>query len=206
MRVEERHHRSPQLPRRSRAAGAKYTDAVRRISVARRHARCSRSSALTRACSSVVTPGRCPVSRSVRRTHFRRVSAEHPILLAVEVMAPHCVSHSERCACTSHTARSCTAGATRVRFVRRPSAHEWEPPAIPGRFIMPCADASCEAVRRVLQSARAVACGAARTSRYHTAPCPPRRGPSPPGAGPSPDRRARRTVPTAARLRRGVRR
>jgi hypothetical protein len=36
-------------------------------------------------------PERLPWSRSACRTHLRKVSAVHPILLAIETIAAHCV-------------------------------------------------------------------------------------------------------------------
>ena len=73
--VTEHHH----LARRSSSAFAKYADASRRISFARRSSTFSRSNCLDRARSSVVSPGRRPPSRSPCRTQLRSVSAEHPI-------------------------------------------------------------------------------------------------------------------------------
>src|SRR5436305_119801 len=59
--VDERDHG---LCRRSSSAWAKYADALRRISLACRSSRFSRSSAFSRAAISVVTPGARPLSRS----------------------------------------------------------------------------------------------------------------------------------------------
>ena len=56
--------------RRSSSACAKYADAIRRISFARRSSTFSRSSSLNRARSSVVSPGRRPPSRSACRTQL----------------------------------------------------------------------------------------------------------------------------------------
>src|SRR5690606_18464614 len=72
------------LYRRSSSAWAKNADALRRISLAWRSSRTSRSKALIRACSSVVSPGRSPLSRSARRTHVRSVSALQPIFPATD--------------------------------------------------------------------------------------------------------------------------
>jgi chromatin segregation and condensation protein Rec8/ScpA/Scc1 (kleisin family) len=62
--------------RRSSSAIAKYADALRRISLAWRSSRTSRSSVLIRSRSSVVVPSRWPASRSACRTHFRRGEPE----------------------------------------------------------------------------------------------------------------------------------
>ncbi len=70
MRVDERDHG---FDRRSSSAIAKYADALRRISLAWRSSRFSRSSALIRACSALVGPV-ASRSRSACRTHLRSVS------------------------------------------------------------------------------------------------------------------------------------
>ena len=75
--VDERDHR---LNGRSSSAWAKYADALRRISLACRNSRFSRSSALIWPVSCVVGPGRSPWSRSDRRTQLRSVSPVQPIL------------------------------------------------------------------------------------------------------------------------------
>ena len=84
--VTEHHH----LARRSSSAFAKYADASRRISFARRSSTFSRSNCLNRARSSVVSSCRRPPSRSACRTQLRSVSAAHPIFSAIEVIAAHC--------------------------------------------------------------------------------------------------------------------
>jgi hypothetical protein len=58
------------LARRSSSAFAKYGDASRRISFARRSSTFSRSNCLHRAGSSVVSLGRRPPSRSAYRTQL----------------------------------------------------------------------------------------------------------------------------------------
>ena len=83
--------------------GAKYADAFRRISLARRSSRFSRSSSLTRFCSAVVTPGRSPASRSARRTHLRSVSGAHPNFWAIDLIAAHSVSYESRFSRMSRT-------------------------------------------------------------------------------------------------------
>jgi len=55
----------------------------------RRSSRTSRSSALTRSRSLVVTPSRTPESRSAWRTHFRSVSGVHPSFSATDAIAAH---------------------------------------------------------------------------------------------------------------------
>src|SRR5215207_8075821 len=122
--------------RRSSSAIAKYADALRRISLAWRSSRTSRSSALIRSCSAVVDPVRRPWSRSAWRTHLRRVSAVHPILAAIEPMADHCEAWSPPCSNTIRTARCRTSGENRfeVFFVMAPPSQGLEPPANPARF------------------------------------------------------------------------
>jgi hypothetical protein len=58
------------LDRRSSSARAEYADALRRISLAWRSSRFSRSNALMRSRSSVVGPARCPRSRSAWRSQI----------------------------------------------------------------------------------------------------------------------------------------
>src|SRR3954470_19291904 len=87
MRGEEGYHG---FDRRSSSAIAKYADALRRISLAWRSSRFSRSRALIRARSSLVGPTRSPWSRSACRTQPRNVSAVQPIFAAIEPIAAHC--------------------------------------------------------------------------------------------------------------------
>jgi hypothetical protein len=75
---------------RSSSAWAKNADALRRISLAWRSSRFSRSSALRRARSSLVGPARCPASRAERQTHVRKLSDEQPIFGAIDSIAAHC--------------------------------------------------------------------------------------------------------------------
>src|SRR4029453_14655646 len=91
------------LDRRSSSAGAKYAEALRRISLAWRSSRTSRSSALIRSRSALVGPGRPPPSRSARRPPFRRVSVVRPLLPATELIAAHCVGWSPPPSSTSRT-------------------------------------------------------------------------------------------------------
>jgi len=115
-------------------AWAKYADAFRKISLARRSSRFSRSSSLIRACSSVVRPPRRPESTSVCRTHLRRVSDEHPIFSAIEQIASHSESYSRPCSKTIRTARSRTSWECLLVRAMTPSSQGMEPPANPGRF------------------------------------------------------------------------
>ena len=87
VRVDEQLH---SFGRRSSSAWAKYADALRRISFARRSSRFSRSSALSRSRSALVSPGRRPWSRSACRTHLRNVSLVQPIFSAIDPIAAHC--------------------------------------------------------------------------------------------------------------------
>ena len=105
--VHEGHHH---FTRRSSSAWAKYADAFRRISFARLRSRFSRSSSLRRWRSSVVRPGRRPVSRSLCRTHRRSVSAVQPNFSEIEQIALHCDLSSLSCSYTIRTARSRTSG------------------------------------------------------------------------------------------------
>src|SRR5262245_50262609 len=73
--------------RRSSSAWAKKAAALRRISLARFNSKFSRSSCLRRSCSELVSPARLPWSRSACLTHLRKVSAVHPILLAIDLIA-----------------------------------------------------------------------------------------------------------------------
>src|SRR5712671_7005967 len=79
--VDERDHG---LCRRSSSAWAKYADALRRISLACRSSRFSRSSALSLAAISVVSPGLRPLSTSAFLTHSFSVCAVQPIFPAIE--------------------------------------------------------------------------------------------------------------------------
>src|SRR5258708_17204356 len=93
------------LCRRSSSARAKYALALRRISLAWRSSRFSRSRALSLVAISLVRPGLCPLSRSAFFTHSFSVCDVQPILLAIEPIA----AHRDACSCSSsttlHTAR-----------------------------------------------------------------------------------------------------
>src|SRR5262245_43642258 len=112
--VNERDHH---FARRSSSAWAKYADAFLRISFARRSSTFSLSSCFRRARSSVVRPGRCPLSRSAWRTHRRNTSTGQPIFSATDRIAPHCEGYSGACSKTIRTARSRNSG---EYLLRRP--------------------------------------------------------------------------------------
>lgn len=84
--VDERDHG---LNRRSSSAWAKYALALRRISLACRSSRFSRSSAFSFVATSVGTPTRTPLSRSAFFTHSRSVCAVQPIFAAIDETAAH---------------------------------------------------------------------------------------------------------------------
>src|SRR3954462_11611704 len=124
------------LERRSSSAIAKYADALRRISLAWRSSRTSRSSVLIRSCSAVVGPARSPWARSACRTPLRKVSVVQPIFAAIEPMADHCEAWSPPWSSTIRTARCRTSGENRfeVFLVMAPPSQWLECPANPGRF------------------------------------------------------------------------
>ena len=117
--------------------GAKYADALRRISFARRSSRFSRSSALSRSPSALVSPGRTPSSRSAWRTHLRSVSAEQPIFDDTEPMAAHCDSCAPWWSRTNRTARSRSSGEYLFECFIAPVSQGLEPPGNPGQFSPP---------------------------------------------------------------------
>src|SRR5437016_10647888 len=131
--VDEGDHR---LNGRSSSAWAKYADALRRIRLAWRSSRFSRSSALIRSPSCVVGPARRPWSRSDRRTQLRSVSPVQPILPAIELIAAHCDGCSAWWSNTMRTARSRTSAENLfvVGLLIAPSSQDVEPPANPVRF------------------------------------------------------------------------
>src|SRR5690606_2123408 len=129
--VDERHHH---FARRSSSACAKYADALRRISLARRSSRFSRSSSLSRSRSWLVRPGRCPASLWRRRIQPRRVSAEQPIFWPPDWIAAHSDSYSCACSPTSRTARSRTSAEYCFALAMAPISQGLEPPANSGRF------------------------------------------------------------------------
>ena len=99
---ESNHH----FGRRSSSACGKYSDALRRISLAFLSSRFSSSSSFRRFRTSVISPSRRPSSVSLRRTHLRRVSEVHSILLDIEQIAAHWEPCSASSSNTSLTARS----------------------------------------------------------------------------------------------------
>lgn len=84
--------------------------------------------------SSVLSPGRRPWSRSVRRTQLRSVSAEQPILEATDWIVAHWEPCSYSCSCTSRTARSRTSAENCLVLLMAPFSQDLEPPANPGRI------------------------------------------------------------------------
>src|SRR5271165_1969418 len=138
------------LKRRSSSAWAKNALAKRRISLALRNSRTSRSSALTRSCSAVLGPSRWPVSRSCWRTHRRSVSAVQPIFAAIDTIAAHCDAYSSLDSATIRTARSMTSGENfDDLFMMAPFSQMMEPPSNPGRFT---SEHMIEDTRRLLRS------------------------------------------------------
>ena len=106
-----------------------------RISLARRSSLTSRSRALMRSRSSLVTPSRRPLSISSLRTHSCSAWGTQPILGAMDSMAAHSEGYSPRCSCTIRTARSHTSGENLFDFLfMAPSSQRLEPPQNPGRF------------------------------------------------------------------------
>lgn len=88
--LETQRREEEQREERWRAwARAERSDAVLRISLARRSPLFSRSSSRSRARSSVMSPGRDPWSISARRTHRRRVSRLTSSFAAIEQSAFH---------------------------------------------------------------------------------------------------------------------
>src|SRR3546814_10336592 len=75
--------------------------------------------------------------RTACRTQRRSVSAEQPILPAIELIAPHCAPYSPACSSTIRTARARTSGDSRSPvpcLSIAPSSQSPEPPANPGRL------------------------------------------------------------------------
>src|SRR4029077_1672292 len=103
--VDERRHG---LNRRSSSAWAKYADALRRISLACRSSRFSRSSAFRRSATSVGTPARVPLSTSAFLTHSLSVCGVQPIFAAIEQMAAQRDGCSPSWSKTIRTARART--------------------------------------------------------------------------------------------------
>jgi len=96
--------------RRSSSAAAKYADALRRISLAWRSSRFSRSSAFSFADSSAGASGDRPLLRSAFWTHSRSVCGEQPNFPAIETSAAQREACSPSCSTTIRTARSRTSG------------------------------------------------------------------------------------------------
>src|ERR1700722_14407146 len=120
------------LNRRSSSAWAKYALALRRISLACRSSRFSRS----RAFSFVGTPARTPLSRSAFFTHSCSVCAVEPILAAIDETAAQREACSPSWSKTIRTARARTSEENLfvVLLVIAPPSQELEPPINPERF------------------------------------------------------------------------
>jgi len=120
--IDEGHHH---FARRSSSAWAKYAEAFRRISLARRSSMFLRSSCRSRLRSSVVSPARRPASRSACRTQLRKVSAVQPSFPAIEVIAVHRESCFSCCSSTIRTARSTTSGENLLGLAMPHPLKEW---------------------------------------------------------------------------------
>ncbi len=116
------------------SACAKKALASFRISLARRNSLTSRSSALMRSRSSLVTPSRRPVSISCFFTQSCNVGGAQPILGAIDSIVDHSEGYSLRCSCTRRTARSFTSGEYFFVLFLAPFSKDLEPPQNLGRF------------------------------------------------------------------------
>src|ERR687898_2161785 len=97
------------------SSAAKKLEAAFRIALARRSSAFSRFSRLSSADSSVVTPGRPPLSTSACRTHLRTVSPlPTPSSCDTWFIAAHSDSCSSRTSATIRTARSFNSGGYRL--------------------------------------------------------------------------------------------
>lgn len=117
-------------------AGAKYADALRKISLACFSSRTSRSKAFIFSACSVVMPPRWPVSTSTFLTHSFSVCGAQPIFDEIDTIAAQRLSCCPAPSNTIRTARSRTSGEYLfVVFVMMlHPTHELEPPANPARF------------------------------------------------------------------------
>src|SRR6476620_96542 len=115
------------LKRRSSSAWAKHALARRRISLALRSSRTSRSSTLMRSSSAVVGPGRWPLSRSCWRTQRRSVSGVQPILAALDSIAAHCELYSLAASLAMRQAHLITSGEYLGCFFMTPFSQTMEP-------------------------------------------------------------------------------
>ena len=123
--------------RRSSSACAKKALASFKISLARRNFLFSRSNALMRLCSSLLTPALGPVSTSRRLIQLSSVCGLQPTLPATDSMVAQCEPYSLRCSYTSRTARSRNSGENLVLvvlvvFIVAPVSQIKEPPQNPG--------------------------------------------------------------------------
>jgi hypothetical protein len=127
MGVDESHHH---LSRRSSSACAKYADALRKISWARRSSFTSRSSNFSRVLSSESCAAGALRRLTSLRHQRRSVSVVQPILPAIDVSAAYSDAESARCSPTMRTARSRTSGTNLfdVLFIVQAPSHIQEPP------------------------------------------------------------------------------
>ena len=136
--VDEGDHR---LNRRSSSACAKYADALRRISLAWRSSRISRSSAFSRSAhrrwSTPGAPARCR-ARPAAPSHAASPPCSRSWPRSTP-SPPTARGDPPSCSNTIRTARSRTSAENLfvVLLVMAPSSQELEPPANPGRFTMP---------------------------------------------------------------------
>ena len=119
------------VDRRSSSAPKKCAAAFE-MSLARFSSAFSRFKRFSSASSSVVAPGRRPLSVSARMIHWRTVSAFGPSLSATEQIA----SHRTRTRARDRAPSSPHARAARRDYLLgiTPSSQGTEPPRIPGRF------------------------------------------------------------------------
>ena len=150
---------------RPSSAWARKARARRMISLALRSSRTSRSSALTRAPSAVVSPGRWPVSRSCWRTQRRSVPGVQQILAAIDTMGAYCDPYALAASPTIRTARSITSGEYLGCFFMTIFSQTMEPLQKPGRFnsgLRKQSAARIAALRDVITGARGKSNGSAK--------------------------------------------
>ncbi len=133
MHIDEGDHR---FSGRSSSAIAKYAEALRRISLAWRGSRFSRSSAFIRSTTSLCTPARISLPTSAFFTHSCSAWLAHPILAAIDTAAGQRDVCSFSRSSTIRTARARTSGENLfvVLLVIAPSSQELGPPTNPARF------------------------------------------------------------------------
>src|SRR5580692_10768966 len=144
------------LNRRSSSAWAKYALALRRISLACRSSRFSRSRAFSFVATSVGTPARTPLSRSAFFTHSCSVCAVQPILAAIDETAAQREACSPSWSKTIRTARARTSEENLlvVLLVMAPPSQELKPPTNPVRFSRRCEECLKRPIGRFLTGLR----------------------------------------------------